>query len=520
MRARLALVCSLVSLGLLLPADVAVPAAAEEGTHSPNMQYVKQVPFGKTRPAAMENGGTDIEFATLDVVKRDANGNPLCVTKLVKNRKGNKKLRCQKDARGSVVWQREAREFAFAGTYDNGLQILDITNPEQTSLVGRYDCAVRQGDVQVFTRGDRTYATYTQDDPYNATPRHDLNSQCYSEARSLGLFRDGMNPAGTFIVDVTDPARPATVSFFSEPRGSHNLTVAPGGDYAYNSNSDLNQKNPQIEVWDIRDFDAPKSVFTLNTTTGLSSHDVTFNSDGTRAYSAAVTHTLVLDTTNLAEPRIIGRIADPAVNIHHQSDPVTIGGKTFLIVSDEFAGAAGNGTCPGGGLHVYDITGSLERTPVKVGVWNSPATFPVNDTHNLTCTAHVFRVYPEQRLMTIAWYEAGVRVVDISNLVGVAAGVSEGQGNLGMGMREIGYYRFPDSDTWSVKTNRIEPDGSFYLFGNDQARGLDVYRFNAAAPRAAESGMWLTPEQAVGRAGGGEVPATGPSCLYRGLQVA
>jgi hypothetical protein len=338
-----------------------------------------------------------------------------------------------------------------------------------------------------------------------------------------------VNPAGTFVVDITDPYAPTTVSFISELRGSHNQTVAPGGRYLYNSNSDLTRLPGTIEVFDISDFRNPRKVHTLVLETGLNSHDITFNETGTRAYSAAVTHTLVLDTTDLAVPEIIGRIVDPTINIHHQSDPVTLADPTtglthsFLVVTDELAGAAGNAVCPGGGLHVYDITGHLERAPVKVGAWFMPDIRPTG-TDNLTCTSHVLRMYPEERLMTIAWYNAGVRVVDISGLVGVSAGIDETVGNVGPGMREIGYAYFPNSDTWSVKTNRIEPDGSFFFYGNDLNRGLDVYRFDAGAEASSQGGTWATPDQALARARELNVTATsgatGPWCLWRGLEIA
>ncbi len=489
---RRLLVLSLAALVPVVPA--ATSASAQEGTHSANMSHVANLPYpsipGRT---AITNGGTDIEFVTMTL-----GGERRSVT----------------------------REFALAGSYDNGLQIVDITDPEDARIVARYDCAIRQGDVQVFTRGLRTLVTYTQDDPYSGRAQHDTSSQCYREATELGMFGPGVNPAGTFIVDISKPGSPRTVSFLSEPRGSHNQTVAPGGLYLYNSNSDLNANNFQIEVWDISNLKAPKRAFVLNTETGLSSHDITFSEDGTRAYSAAITHTLVLDTTDLARPRIIGRIIDPAVNIHHQSDPVTLTDattgqeRTFLVVTDEIAGAAGNAVCPGGGLHVYDVTGDLERTPVKVGVWNMPEVQLTTD--NLTCTSHVLRMYPEHGLMTIAWYAAGVRVVDISGLVGISLGVDEGAGNVGAGMKEVGYHYFPNSDTWSVKTNKIEADGSFYLYGNDLNRGLDVYRFSASAAPATDGGTWLSAGQAAAPAPTASAldAATGPYCLYRGLEVA
>ena len=135
---------------------------------------------------------------------------------------------------------------------------------------------------------------------------------------------------------------------------------------------------------------------------------------------------------------------------------------------------------------------------MKVGVWNMPEVRPAVD--NLTCTAHVLRMYPEQGLMTIAWYDPGVRVVDISGLAGISVGVDEGAGNVGIGMKELGYYYYDDADTWSVKTNRIEPDGSFYMYGNDLNRGLDVYRFDASAQSTAQTGTWFAPQEYLAHA--------------------
>ena len=52
-------------------------------------------------------------------------------------------------------------------------------------------------------------------------------------------------------------------------------------------------------------------------------------------------------------------------------------------------------------------------------------------------------------------------------------------------MKEIGYYRMPDADTWSAKTPEIDPaTGDFYLFGNDIARGLDIYHFDRRRARS------------------------------------
>jgi hypothetical protein len=46
--------------------------------------------------------------------------------------------------------------------------------------------------------------------------------------------------------------------------------------------------------------------------------------------------------------------------------------------------------------------------------------------------------------------------------------------------------------TWAVKAPHVSRDG-FYLYGNDHARGFDVYRWRPSAGAAASPGRWLTP---------------------------
>ena len=286
------------------------------------------------------------------------------------------------------------------------------------------------------------------------------------------------------IVDITTPRRPQTVSYLAVPRGSHNMTIHPSGDYLYNSNSDLiTSTAPTITIYDISRPARPKKVQDyaipfVPASLGSESHDITFNRSGTRAYSAALSQTLVLDTSDPENPKQVSQIVDPSINVVHQSDPVTLtrpdGTKRrLLVITDERAGAAASAECPGGGLHVYDVTGAKEESPEKVGSWFIPAA-TVQD--GATCTSHVLRMYPRQGLMTIAWYAQGVRVLDISGLATAEPSPVPAIGE-GIGMKEIGHYVLPDSDTWSFKTNKINRDGSFFGYGNDLVRGFDVYKF-------------------------------------------
>jgi hypothetical protein len=420
---------------------LAPAGASAQDQHSRNMSLVGNLPY-EARNGDVPNLGTDIEFARI-----------------------------------------AGRRYALAGSYRNGLQIVDITNPRQSEIVAVYDCGVTQGDVQVFTQADkpgRVFAGYTSDTYGDGT------STCYREAEALGFAvrkPDGQGKNGTFIVELTNPLAPATVSFVEVEQGSHNHTVHPSGRYLYNSNSDLiTSFQPAIEIFDISDFAAPAKVGELALPTrpglGTESHDITFSDDGNRAYSAALSQGVVIDTTDPSAPSIVSSWLDPAINVWHQADPFSAGGRDFVFVEDEFAGALSAPACPSGGFHIYEVTGALEQAPKKVGYWNIDDVGPTHDPEG-TCTAHVFDIHEREQVMTVAYYNGGVRVVDLSGLEG------------GEGLTQIGFYKTENADSWSAKTPSIEPDGSFFLYGNDIERGLDVYRFDATRPQSDSGGTWL-----------------------------
>lgn len=436
-----------------LAALVAAPSAfaVEETGRGANVEHVKNLSY-----AGGDGGsGTDIEFRkyTIDGVERT---------------------------------------FAFAGSYGTGLQVVDVTDPEAAEIVATWDCGVSQGDVQLFERAEGVFVAYTHDDGYGF-----VDSDCKDDAEDMGITVPN-DPAGTFIADITDPLHPETVTFVAFPKGSHNQTVHPSGNYLYNSNSDLAGLMPAIEIADITDMKKPVQLpeLPLLVFPGLGSdaHDITFSADGKRAYVAALSHTEILDTTNPGAPVSIGKLVDPAINVWHQSEAITLtdpvlGERSFLFVEDEFAGAIGTGQCPNGGVHVYDVTGELEQAPVKVGYWNIDDIGPTDATLG-GCTAHVFQLHAEEALMTIAYYNGGVRVVDLSGLLGVALG------DKGVGMKQLGWYRFADSNAWSVKAPFVDRDG-FYMYANDHTRGFDVYKWTPGAAASVSPGVWMSPERAL-----------------------
>jgi hypothetical protein len=522
--------------GLLTACLIAAPgtALAAEGS-GVNIRHLKNIPFPNLNAPEETNAGTDLEFATITIpvaeVVEQVTAPVKAVTKpatkkaakrkatkrksrcrKVKGRKARKRCEARERARARARARAKARKkakrrdaqpnvpglqrtFSFAGSYGDGLHVIDVTEAASPVLVATWNCGISQGDVQVFQRkdlGGRWFATFTQDDGYD----FHASADCAKDLKAKGV--DVGDGSGTYIADVTDPYHPKTVSFMPFGQGSHNMTVHPSGKWLYNSNSDLiTSPLAAVEIADITDIDKPKDAGEIALMTfpglGTESHDISFNADGTRAYVAAISHAEILDTSDPSKPVSIGQIVDPAINVWHETDSITIddpvlGERDFLIAEDEFAGATGTGQCPNGGVHVYDITGDLELAPVKVGAWNITDTGLTEDEVG-RCTAHVFQLHRSEQLMTIAYYNAGVRVVDLTGLVGVALG------GTGMGMKELGSFRFPDSDTWAAKAPVASRKG-FVFYGNDHRRGFDAYEWKPSGINSSP-GIWRTPEQTL-----------------------
>lgn len=453
----------------------------DEGTGSSNFTLEANVPHsGGGR-------GSDIEFATFTFDDVDH----------VPSAYRNAAADADPDTPGIQ------KDIALAGTTGTQFYLYDVTVPEESYQTAAYECPANQGDTQVFTRDGRTFTTYTVED--SSASGIGLGTACYQDVYS-GL--PGQPTSGTFIIEITDPFNPVGVAFIPVPEGSHNGTVHPSGDYFYNSNSSLYTDTALdggagIEYYDISDFENIERLGRLllppiPLSLGTESHDITFDDDGDRAYSAALSQGVILDTSDPANPAIVTTFVDPTITVWHQSDPIDIGDKRYLVIEDEVAGATGTGQCPNGGVHVYDITGPLELRPVKVGYWNIDEVRTMSTAYS--CTAHVFRLYPESNLMTISYYNGGVRVVDLGGLVGVGLGET----SAGDGLVQIGWRRFEDSDSWAAKSPRITVDENgnvedFTVFSNG-ARGLDVLAFDAddaaGAAEAARSSQWLTPAEA------------------------
>ena len=271
-------------------------------------------------------------------------------------------------------------------------------------------------------------------------------------------------------------------------------------------------------------------------------HDVHFSKNGDVVYVAAINSTWIVDVSKILNGKVRpiafisnftegGDVMNPHnIEISHQAD-VTSDGK-LLVVSDERGGGLSNTECntgPGGvigGLHFFALapisgvaatsTASPSR-PVKIGDYFIPNPLLAYDPLQLVldstsprteraCTAHVFRLGGNgstspgaiqrgydgvsrlsKRLLSEAWYGAGVWLIDFSGRPSDADGVKEDPrttwGNT------LGWNVMPGADTWSAK----EYKG--HVFAGDMLRGFDVYGFQSCTALACTSPLGVTFEE-------------------------
>ena len=405
----------------------------------------------------------------------------------------------------------KGKRYVVAGAQNNynkttsyGLRLVNVDNPLKPKVAGFLPCNASQNDIQV--RGTTAFMAIDFYHRADGEERRD----CWSQLN--------VNPQpGVVVVDIANPARPTAVGFVPVKTGAHNTTVHPTRPLLYVSESEsLNPETDNtampVHVVDWSKPRAPKIVTTFTMGPGDSPHDITFNAKGTRAYVASGFGgmTVILDTTKPLEPKVISRVVDPAINFAHQADP-TPDGK-YLLVTDELAGAEGNLYCPGGGIHVWDI--SNEAAPIKVGAYFIPDSFPSADEGPrpnpvgigpkiFRCTAHVMRISPDGKTLVMAWYSQGVQVLDISGLPGASAGAAGTEP--GVGIKRIANWTADGVDAWSAKI-----DDRGYIFTGDTGRGMDVVKFDrkAAAANPVDPGVWLDPQQALLRGLASQATAT------------
>ena len=345
-----------------------------------------------------------------------------------------------------------AGDYAYVGSYGEGLVIVDISNPEQPRRTGVFNCPGGQNDVQL-----------SPDAQWGVLAIDTKNNQCHA------------GKEGTVVLDLSDKAKPREVAFIEIPVGSHNNTL----DWPYLYVDNYPASYHKLEIFSLENPAAPRKLSELDYGAEQDSvHDliVDHRPDGrSLVYAASIGYTDVIDVSNPSAPKLLQRFADPEVTISHQAEPNF--DRSLLLVTDEFAGGqsvpgcgkSGDVRLPAGlpvignpfdigALHIYSLQGDGQVTgggqAGKVSTFNLP--LDQTTTEDAGCTIHVFWQAPDQNRLVTAWYGRGTHVVDFSDPENP---------------RALGGFVPTGGDTWSAKPHRG------YIFIGDIVRGMDVLKY-------------------------------------------
>ena len=321
------------------------------------------------------------------------------------------------------------RDYVYTGTYSGNLMYAwDVTDPSSPVITDSLAFDGRRvNDVKI--NADATIAIVTSE---NASNRRN----------------------GITVVDINDPAHPAKLQHFTEnlTGGVHNTWIEDDLVYA------VNYGTQDLHIIDISDPTAPRTVGRW----GLDKenkwlHDVTVK-DGLAYLSYWNDGLIILDVgAGIAggtptQPTMVSQF-----NYQYQLGPETYGNThhairygDYVFVGDEIFNCAECINGPRGYVHVIDV--SDIRRPRQVAYYRVPE-------------AGVHNLWAEDDMLYVAYYQAGLRILDISGVL---------RGDLYQQRREIAWFMTEDdqgtrpgsTDAWGPQPYKGK------IFVSDGSSGL------------------------------------------------
>jgi hypothetical protein len=302
--------------------------------------------------------------------------------------------------------------------------------------------------------------------------------------------------------DISDPEDPKQVgSWQGGATGAHRNSY-PGGKYAYLSTSYPGFKLHIMVILDVSDPAHPKEVgkyWQPGQKDGEPPAQfpegfhgpVNVSPDGRMASFGYTPDVVNLDISDPAHPKLIGKlhITEPFAKVGMQSvhTVLPLWDRKLLYVSSE----ASKERCQDDGLNFAGmIDNSNPAKPRLISVFPPPVPppgLPYTDycdkggrfgPHNVSQEIHNPAIQKPGKLMTIAWFNAGVRVFDISDP---------------RMPKEVGYFippERPDAPAQSGAhaspvdwSEEIAVDARGNIFMNDDKWGLFVLRYTGPEPK-------------------------------------
>lgn len=366
------------------------------------------------------------------------------------------------------------KDLLVAGSYEGvGFFKMSPKKPYLKQL-GFFNCAGSQGDVSVWGNLVFVSVDSARDKP-----------DCQSASASQQQLADGSAWEGVRIVDISNLKQPKQVAAVETDCGSHTHTLVPGPKgklYVYVESYPLGAQYPscnaathrKISVIEVPLANPAKSevITTPDLTTTIGCHDITVFPQKKLAVGACISESQVWSIEDPTQPELLARIVNPKIQIHH-STGMTWDGK-YLVLGDEFAGAAGGGCVgnsqvPMGAMWFYDITDPT--SPQEVGYYAPPRLFEIPDSpeeaQRPRCTTHNFNVLPSKKkgeyIAVSSYYSVALSVVDFSDPANP---------------EEIGHYLPKESgvnpDSWSAYWY----NGFIYTNDHGGGAGIRVFRMD------------------------------------------
>jgi len=343
-----------------------------------------------------------------------------------------------------------AGDYAYVGSYGEGMVIVDISDPTKPVRAGVFACPGGQNDVQLSP--DARYAVMAID-----TKKNDCHP----------------GQEGSVVLDVSDKTKPREIAFIPIAVGAHNNTL----DWPFLYIDNYPTSYHKLEVFSLADPAAPRKLGQLDfgaDSDGVHDSYVDHRPDGrTLLYAASIGNTDVIDVSDPAKPKLDLRFADPRVTISHQAEPNF--NRTKLLVTDEFVGGTevpvcgqvGNVRLPVqlplvgdltdiGALHIYALNADGSVRGNGVDGWLGSLNLPLALNPTGGCTIHVFWQAPDEDRLVTAWYGRGTQAFDFSDAANPV---------------RLGSFLPTGGDVWSAKPHKG------YIFTGDIVRGMDVLQY-------------------------------------------
>jgi hypothetical protein len=273
-----------------------------------------------------------------------------------------------------------------------------------------------------------------------------------------------------YVIDVADPRAPMLRNAFRVSQSAHTSSCVPNTGCRW----DYMAGGSGVAIVDTTTGVTLKK---FATTEARSSHDVQFDSAG-YAWVVGSGGTSGWDVTDPTNPKLVARTnssgaccGGPLNNfIHHNSfrPDVTPGvpGDVVLVTEEDYMNVA----CSNAGLfETWKINGALSTTTPatlsNLSAWDvTMGSLPTGEDTRAasaaSCSSHYFT--ESGGLVANAWYQQGVRFLDVSNPNAV---------------RQVGYFVIPEAEVWAAHFSPTDPTRQI-VYVLDTAHGIDVLRIH------------------------------------------